>query len=219
MKKQFTIYLLLTALTLVMSGCSEEGINGKGPVVEEERMIDEFTSLYLQIPAKLYVYSGSESSVRIRSNQNLMSRIETTVINGELRIETIPDVWIRNTDVLNVYVTSDLVSNFSINGSGLIMIEDCLDTNSASFEINGSGDIHACGETDVLSVVVNGSGKFRGFDLQSKTAEVEIHGSGDIEMRVSETLEATISGSGNVQYVGSPQVFTHISGSGNVKKK
>lgn len=219
MKKQITLYLTLAVLTLVMSGCSEEGINGKGPIVEDERMVDDFTSLDLQIPAKLYVYSGAESSVRIRTNQNLMSRIETTVVNGELRIETIPDVWIRKTDVLNVYVTSDLVSNFRINGSGFIMIEDCLNTNSASFEINGSGDIHACGQTDVLSVVVNGSGKFRGYDLETKTAELEIYGSGDIETRVSETLEASISGSGNVRYVGNPQVFTQISGSGNVRKK
>lgn len=219
MKKQFKIYLVLTVLALVVSGCSEEGINGKGPIVEEERMIDEFSSVFLRIPARMYVYNGEESSVRIRANENLMSVIETTVIDGELRIETVPDVWIRNTDALSVYITSDLVSNFSISGSGLISIEDCLDVASASFEINGSGDIYACGEAEVLKVVINGSGKFRGFDLQSELAEVEIHGSGDIETRVSETLEASISGSGKVEYYGNPQVSTQISGSGKVKKK
>lgn len=219
MKKQLKIYLVLAVLAVFVSGCSEEGINGKGPVVEENRMVDDFSSLYLQIPAKLYVYNGTEQSVRIRTNQNLLSRIETTVVNGELRIETIPDVWIRNVNVLEVYITSDQVSGFTINGSGLIKIEDCLDVDNASFEVNGSGDIYACGVTEILSVRINGSGKFSGFDLQSSVAEVQITGSGDIQTTVSQALEATISGSGNVEYKGSPQITTQITGSGNVRKR
>ena len=203
----------------MFSGCSEEGINGKGPVVEEERLVDDFSALYLQVPAKLYVYNGTEQSVRIRTNQNLLSRIETTVINGELVIETIPDVWIRNSDALEIYVTSDLLSSFTINGSGLIKIEDCLDVASATFEVNGSGDIYACGEAGNISVRINGSGKFSGFDLQSDAASVKITGSGDIQTSVNQTLNATISGSGNVEYKGSPQVSTQISGSGNVRKR
>ena len=219
MNKSFKLILSLLALLTFITACSEDGINGRGPIVEQERSTDEFTALHLQIPAKLYVYEGTEPNVRIRTNENLHKYIETTVVNGELRIETTPNVWIRNANSMSIYVTSDLVSQFTINGSGLIAIEDCLDVASASFQINGSGDIYACGATDVLKVVVNGSGKFKGHDLQAESAEVEIRGSGDIETRVNQSLEADISGSGKVEYYGNPQIFTQISGSGKVKKK
>ncbi len=219
MKKQLKITLVLTILAALFSGCSYEEINGNGPVVEEERSVGAFTSLSLRLPAKLYVYNGNESSVSIQTNENVQRYIETTVINDELIIETIPNVSIRNTDVLNIYVTSDLVSSFSIDGSGLISIEDCLDAAALSFDINGSGDIKACGLTDVLSVVINGSGKFKGFDLEAGTAELNIRGSGDIEISVNDVLEADISGSGKIEYYGTPQVSQQISGSGKVRKK
>lgn len=219
MKKQVKIYFILTMLAVLFSGCSNESVNGKGAVIEEERSVGNFNSVNLQIPAKLYVYAGAESSVIIKTNENLLKVIETTVINGKLIIETQPNVSIRNTDVLNVYITSDMVTDFSINGSGRISIEDCIDAASMNFEVNGSGDIIACGVTESLNVVVNGSGQFKGFGLQAETAELNIRGSGDIETTVSGVLEADISGSGKIEYYGSPEVHSQISGSGTIKRK
>lgn len=219
MKKQVKIYFILTLLGVLFSGCSNESVNGKGAVIEEERSVGDFNSVSLQIPGKLYVYAGTESSVIIKTNENVLHVIETTVINGKLIIETQPNISIRNTDVLNVYITSDMVTDFSINGSGKISIEDCIEDTSMKFEVNGSGDIIACGVTEVLNVVVNGSGQFKGFSLQAETAELNIRGSGDIESTVSEVLEADISGSGKIEYYGSPEVHTQISGSGTIKRK
>lgn len=51
-----------------------------------------------------------------------------------------------------------------------------------------------------------------------KTAVVNISGSGDARLRVSEALDVTITGSGDVEYHGDPQVNSNISGSGKVRK-
>ncbi|WP_420386866.1 head GIN domain-containing protein [Roseivirga sp.] len=219
MKKQLKIYVALALLVMSVTGCYEDVISGRGPVVEEEYAVNDFTSLYLQLPARLYVYEGSEPSVRIRTNQNLHSRIEAEVISGELKIKTIPNVSLRSIDVMDVYVSSSAVNEFRINGSGVIRIEDCLNANALSFHINGSGVIYACGNTGTLEVEVNGSGKFYGSDLQSEHAELTIYGSGDIETRVSESLDVHIAGSGNIAYYGNPQVTSQISGSGKIRKK
>ena len=54
------------------------------------------------------------------------------------------------------------------------------------------------------------------FGLTTKTADIEISGSGKCEVSVSDKLEAKLSGSGRVRYKGNPVVSTNISGSGSV---
>ena len=72
--------------------------------------------------------------------------------------------------------------------------------NQQHFDISGSGDIHA-------------------FGLPGKSANVDITGSGNCEVNVSDQLNVEISGSGNVYYLGNPSITTDITGSGNVISK
>jgi len=48
--------------------------------------------------------------------------------------------------------------------------------------------------------------------------DVEVSGSGDVQVNVAEKLNAEISGSGSIVYKGSPDVHARVSGSGTVKK-
>ncbi len=86
-------------------------------------------------------------------------------------------------------------------------------------DISGSGEVSAEGADDDLDVTISGSGRFRGDNLKSKRASVDISGSGNAVVASRDTLDATISGSGSVEYVGDPQVRQNISGSGSVRKR
>jgi len=55
--------------------------------------------------------------------------------------------------------------------------------------------------------------------LKTKECEVEIYGSGDCDVNVSESLDVRINGSGNVTYKGNPaEVNQKVSGSGGAHK-
>ncbi|MEC7753259.1 MAG: head GIN domain-containing protein [Bacteroidota bacterium] len=219
MKKQLTIYLLLVVLISALSGCDEQSIAGRGPVIEMEHSVDSFQAIYLQLPARLYVRKDNEHTVRIRTNENLHDLIEVTVENQKLKLETIANTNIRRAEMLHIYISAPQVSGFFLNGAGDILVEDCLGSDELTFEINGSGDVYACGLTESLVVSINGSGQFNGFDLEAQRAELRVSGSGDIEVAVTEYLNAVISGSGDILYKGNPEVEQRISGSGTIRRR
>ena len=66
---------------------------------------------------------------------------------------------------------------------------------------------------------VNGSGHIKAAQIESKESDVEINGSGKIDITCSEKLKAIIHGSGEVNYWGTPTVTVEISGSGSVRKQ
>lgn len=105
-----------------------------------------------------------------------------------------------------------------ISGSG--NIELALDVaGNASFGMSGSGKLSATGKAQHVKTSITGSGRMNCSDFETRTCDVRITGSGDVEIGVKEALDANISGSGSVRYRGNPsKVNSHSSGSGKVRK-
>ncbi len=126
-------------------------------------------------------------------------------------------------DVLNLFVKGSGSIEFEadvrrldidIDGSGNIT----LDTQAEEIEtdIDGSGDLFLSGSTLIHLIDINGSGDVLAFDTPTNESTIEITGSGDCQVRVSDELDVIIRGSGNVRYKGNPLVSTTITGSGRL---
>jgi hypothetical protein len=102
-----------------------------------------------------------------------------------------------------------------LTGSGSIDLATNADELDAT--ITGSGDIDLAGSCRDEDLKITGSGNIHAYDMPAVTAAVEITGSGNCEVQVSEHLDVQISGSGSVYYKGDASVDTHITGSGRVK--
>jgi hypothetical protein len=75
----------------------------------------------------------------------------------------------------------------------------------------------ASGTADKLDLNISGFGGFKGGDLHSQDALVNISGAGSATVWVDDDLTAQISGAGSVDYYGSPSVSRQVSGVGGVK--
>jgi hypothetical protein len=81
----------------------------------------------------------------------------------------------------------------------------------------GSGDVKATGTTDALKVDVSGSGDMRLGGLSARTAEVDIDGSGEVEVAPQDALRVGIEGSGDVTLRSEPKKLdASIAGSGHI---
>jgi hypothetical protein len=61
-------------------------------------------------------------------------------------------------------------------------------------------------------------GNYQAFDLQTRTAQVNISGNGTVNISAEDSLDVSISGMGTVQYRGSPKLSQRVSGLGSVKQ-
>lgn len=108
--------------------------------------------------------------------------------------------------------------SITVNGSGAVELAS-LSGDTLQVRQTGSGDITVAGQVTSQDVEKPGSGSYHAFDLASATANINVSGSGDAEITVSEALNAQLSSSGNVIYAGEPAIEQSTTGSGDVRAR
>ena len=119
-----------------------------------------------------------------------------------------------NVITLTEFTGDDLY--LDIKGSGDMDLD--IEYNSLAANIDGSGKIEMFGSADVMNVAIDGSGDIRAFEFPVKNSTIDISGSGDARVDVSDFLRVDIDGSGDVIYQGTPGTEVNISGSGDVRR-
>ncbi len=226
------ILILLTAGFLIQ-GCDENCISESGPMVSREITLNDFNSFTLMGSANVYLEQGPVQSVRIEGASNVIDLINRDVRGGHWDIYN--RECIKNLRELNIYITIPDVEYIGLSGSGRIIGQNTISAEDINLvlsgsgeisvdliaddidnSISGSGDINLSGTVDHASLKTSGSGSYRTFGLETRSANINITGSGNAQVHVTDALDVIISGSGSVYYSGSPQLSVSITGSGQV---
>lgn len=208
----------------------------------ETRSVDAFTEVALSVPATLHLRQGTPRAVEVEAAPTVLEHLETTVDGDQLEIRDTSN-WFdrmfggdRDWGPIDVYVTAPTYEAVALAGSGAVVGETPLEGERLALEnagsgrltlevavrdltvsIAGSGTAELRGTAETVAVEIAGSGTVEGLDLRTATATVDVAGSGDTHLHVTDRLSATLMGSGDVTYRGSPTTDTSILGSGRVR--
>src|SRR3954468_3508995 len=84
--RPFAAAKLLTFAALCLGGCHWSGIRGNGHIVTENRSVEEFTSVEAEGAFDIEWASGP-ASCTIRTDENLLRHVETSMDGRKLRLE------------------------------------------------------------------------------------------------------------------------------------
>jgi hypothetical protein len=209
--------------------------------VREARDVGAFTKVALAIPGTLHLRQGEARSVEVEATPRVLDHLETVVEGDRLKIRDESNFFERmfnggGEGDIDVYVTAPTIEAVSIAGAGSIVGETLIEASSLDLENAGSGDmdlevvtstlrtsiagsgtVRVRGTAEDVRIRIAGSGTIDGLDLETATADIQVAGSGDTRLHVTERLSAQIMGSGDVEYRGSPSIDTSILGSGTVR--
>lgn len=208
--------VLLFGLTLFTS-CDKDDdtLIGSQNLTSEMRQVSEFTKLKSTGVFDVTITQGVGQSVEVTADDNIIGRVRTKVVNGELRLELSHETY-RNI-TLSANITVGQLNGLENTGVGTIVASN-IDANHFSISNSGNADIVISGVTKSLDCFNEGSGDVKGFNFLVNDADLEIRGSGSIELSCTDSLDAEINGSGDVLYKGNPTVNTSIQGSGEVRR-
>lgn len=221
---------------LFMFSCGEPCIEGNGRIVNETRVVNDFSSVVMSGDFDVFIEQSTTYEVKVEGDENLLpyvltenrttSTLEIRHANNRcLRSSQPVRVTIKTPNLYRVtnsgsgYVSCDYVfnDNFDVilSGSGEI---DCyrLDTRDLKVTLSGSGDIKLQGKTWGSDMLISGSGTIKAYDLDQDECYVNITGSGNAYVFAFDYLNVRIPGSGSVFYRGAPDVDFRIDGSGRV---
>lgn len=188
---------------------------GSGNVVSEPRPVAGFDLVRLSGSGNLLVEQTGAESLTIEAEDNILPLLRSDVENGVLILGLRPGVGIVTHKPIVFKLTVKELKGIDASGSGSIDVKG-LDTDRFDFEGSGSMQAVVAGRAQEQDVSMSGSGKYNGEALTSRSASVNVSGSGDVVVNASDALDAQVSGSGNVRYVGNPSVTEKVSGSGSV---
>ena len=209
----------------------------------EARSVEAFTEVEFETPGTLHLRQGDAHSVEVEGPPKVLDRLVTEVDGEALEVRAEDDSGLfglfddtdLDSDEVDIYVTAPAIEEVGLAGSGRIEGETRIESESLSLSVAGSGDLDLevateqleigvagsgdCmlrGRADALTTKTAGSGDIKASKMKTRTAEVDIVGSGDAELHVTDRLDARILGSGDVHYRGQPEVELSSLGSGTV---
>lgn len=213
--------LVLLVLGLTVSACTiplryEEG---SGVLITEQRDVSGFDRVSFEGFGTLIITHGSEESLTIEAEDNILPRIETKVRGGTLEIGFNTNRWqdiVRPTKSITYTLTVIALDGIALSGAGSIEANG-IDAERFDVTLSGAGSIEISGYAGTQEINVSGAGSYDSGELQSESIDVNISGAGSATVWATESLDVNISGVGNVSYYGDPQVREAISGLGNLK--
>ena len=214
----------LLGFCLILTAIAATFLGGTASAESETRTTAPFHAVTFAGSWTVDVKVGKENSVVIEGGKDLIAKVKTEVVDGELRVgldRSMLSSLFGTHDLgnLTAHITTPELTAFALDGSGKADI-DGLTGGKTSIVLNGSGDIKARGKLESLTLAVNGSGTADLSGLESAKASATINGSGDATIDPRETLAAVINGSGQVTYLREGvKVTSVIHGSGMVERK
>jgi hypothetical protein len=212
--KKITI-VFLTICVALASGCRWVGIRGNGHLKTEDRTLDAFTEIDTGGAFEIEWQSGS-SALRITTDENLLSYVESDVSGDTLRLRTHEHVW--PTHGIKVVISSPTRAGARISGAIKLTAKQLIGPKFA-LDASGASNVSLDGNINELLADMTGASKLEAGELQTKIAEISTTGAGDAEIAVAETLKVSITGAGKVSYSGNPTIEKHITGAGSVHRK
>jgi hypothetical protein len=209
------IFVFLAACVVLAVGCRWVGIRGNGHIKTEDRTISTFTDIDVGGAFEIEWQNGSPA-LRITTDENLLSYVESDVSSDTLLLRTHDQIW--PTHGIKVVIFSPTRAAARIRGAVKLTAKQLIGPKFA-LEASGASRVSLDGNIDGLLADMTGASELEASGLQTKTAEISTTGAGDAEVAVAETLKVAITGAGKVTYSGNPTIEKHITGAGTVRRK
>lgn len=212
--KKITI-VFLTVCVALAAGCRWVGVRGNGHIETDDRTISAFTEIDARGAFEIEWQSGPPA-LRITTDENLLSYVESDVSGDTLHLRTHDQIW--PTHGIKVIISSPTRAAARIRGAVKLTAKQLT---GPKFALEGSGAsrVSLDGNVDELLADMTGASELDASSLQTKAAEISTTGAGDAEVAVAETLKVAITGAGKVTYSGNPTIEKHIAGAGSVHHK
>ena len=109
-------------------------------------------------------------------------------------------------------------SNFKIEIEGAGYFGGVVESDEVKVEMDGTGRVVLRGKGKKVLIEIGGAGNFDGRDFEVEKGEVEIDGTGNVQIHAVKELLIKADGIGNIEYKGDPVITKKIDGMVNIQK-
>ena len=196
----------------------------KGDLVDELRDVSGFTKVSVGGTIQSKITVGGEFRVVVRTEQDMLEKIKTTVKDGRLRVGYERGYWNnkkdreykRKTKVL-VTITLPTMDALSISGASVSNVEG-VNSDKLKIDVSGASKVVISGNANDVDIDLSGASYLNAKQFFTQFAKVDASGASSTRINIASELKADASGASSIQYIGSPSVSKDTSGASSVSK-
>lgn len=210
----FSLLLFISAFLISCEG--DNPIVGSGNIVSESRNVSSFDQVEAGAAFDIFISQGSDESLTVEADDNLIDLISTEVVNGRLRIrftesnlmfsrETMRiTMVIPELKALNLDDASNCeVDNFQIGGNLEIILKD-------------DADLLISGSATELSADLDDAAKLKGFSFSVDDCSAILNDASKMEITVNTNLTGSAKDASEMRYKGNPTVSFSVDDAGRL---
>ncbi len=164
-------------------------------------------------------HQHTSTSTHTRSTSNQRGKSKTDVHVNAHRLNSLKTSGMESVEISGTGINADI---FELECSGFNSIYGTIYVKQLNATIDGFCKVHLMGTATTITVTVDGSSKFHGFDLSTKVANVTIHGNCYAEINCDQMMTVDISDDdegGTVKFKGNATVTRSAGSTGGTIEK
>lgn len=213
------LFVILLSALLLTQGCTEEDLCliGSGSVNEYQLDLDDFENVKLMGPINLRIKQAPNSEVMVEAEAEIFSELSYSVKSGTLEIGFKENVTCFETDYgVWVNVTVPDIENISSSGVSDIVSVGDLDLDMLVLDISGTANVELSGQVSDQKIESSGVLNAKNFELITDNTDINVSGTGEMEITCNQYLDIDVSGVATISYKGNPTINQEVSGSLNL---
>jgi len=213
------LLMIITALIggLILAGCNTNVIKGSGTLKTETRSVTDFTSVEANGMSTVTFLAGSEVSVIVEADDNLLPLLESRVENGVLHLGAKDGILITEGTV-RYTVMYRALDGIVLSGSATAEALE-VDQEQLLVTLSGSGTLTLAGQANNLNLIQSGSSTLNAFLLTVQEVDATLSASSNAELTIHDSLKAVLSGSASLVHRGdATNIQQTVSGSATIQK-
>lgn len=194
------LLLLVMVLVGLHLGCGSF-VSGSGRAAEETRPLTSFTSVEIDDSIDATITVGPAFSVRLRTDDNVMPLVRTSVEGGRL-VARLPDATNVSTDLgIELDITLPALDGVVANGAAHVVVNG-IAAPKLVVEASGASKVTASGTAADLSVSASGSSMVALAQTSVDRAVLDVSGPSDVTVRASTWVRGQASGGSKIHVRG-----------------
>ncbi|MHB8891366.1 MAG: GIN domain-containing protein [Candidatus Limnocylindrales bacterium] len=214
--------VVTTALAISVAACvlpplssQTTAVQGAGDVTSEDRTTTSFRHISVGAGMKVVVRTGSEPSVTLAAQPNLLDLITTDVNDDQLAVE-VTSPGIASTEPITLTIRVQQLESITLSAGATGTIE--IVGGSLAVDISAGSTLLAIGELDSLTLTASSGATARLGEVRADSATVTLTGGSSVELHVTGAVTGTADGGSTLRLTEKPaSVDVRTSGGASVQ--
>jgi hypothetical protein len=211
--KQF-LFLFLALGLFLTTGCDNDQLEGSGNIISDDRSGDSFSAIDVSDALDVTINQGSEHRVIVRGDDNLITRIITSVSNGVFTARLQSGSY-RNVD-FSIEVTVPTLERINFNDAVNGDLINFTASEPLTVELNDASRLDMSGSAPSLILDINDASNLDAFSFTTEVCTADVNDASSVRLTVNDRLEGSVSDASSFRFRGNPTLDISTSGASQV---